>query len=55
MAETELDARGALDFRFQVPADANSGLGSGPNVTSDGDQIVNEDFRAPFIEDVIPH
>ena len=25
---TELDSHGALDFRFQVPADANSGLGN---------------------------
>ena len=25
--ETELDSHGALDFRFQVPEDANSGLG----------------------------
>ena len=43
--ETELDSRGALDFRFQVPADANSGLGY-VRVTLTG-PIVNEDFRAP--------
>ena len=43
--ETELDSHGALDFRFQVPADANSGLGY-VNVTLTG-PIVNEDFRAP--------
>ena len=43
--ETELDSRGALDFRFQVPADANSGLGY-VNVTLTGPNV-NEDFRAP--------
>ena len=43
--ETELDSHGALDFRFQVPADANSGLGY-VNVTLTG-PIVNEDIRAP--------
>ena len=43
--ETELDSHGALDFRFQVPADANSGLGY-VNVTLKG-PIVNEDFRVP--------
>ncbi len=43
--KTELDSHGALDFRFQVPADANSGLGY-VNVMLTG-PIVNEDFHAP--------
>ncbi len=43
--ETESDSRGALDFRFQVPADANAGLGY-VRVTLTG-PIVNEDFRTP--------
>ena len=41
----ELESHGALDFRFQVPEDANSGLGY-VSVTLTG-PIVNEDFRAP--------
>ncbi len=40
---TELDSHGALDFRFQVPADANSGLGN-----------VRLDLLAPGTEREIP-
>ena len=60
--ETELDSHGALDFRFQVPADANSGLGqvrvvlSDPNRDEDSEvaratmTFRVEEFRRPEFE-----